>query len=34
MYTIDYFVDENSIIHKSKIVRTKTLKEEYDIEDF
>lgn len=34
MYTIDYFVDEYWIIHKSKIIRTKTLKEEYNIEDF
>ncbi len=34
MYTIDYFVDENWYIYKSKLVRTNTLKEEYNIEDF
>ena len=34
MYTIDYFVDQMWKIHKSKLVRTHTLKEEYNIEDF
>jgi hypothetical protein len=34
MYTIDYFVDENWKIFKSKIIKTNTLKEEYNIDDF
>lgn len=34
MYTIDYFVDQKWNIYKSKLVRTNTLKDEYNIEDF
>ena len=34
MYTIDYFVDQEWKIFKSKLVKTNTLKDEYNIEDF
>jgi len=34
MYTIDYFVDQSSNVFKTSLVKTNTLKEEFNIDDF
>ncbi len=34
MYTIDYFIWENNDLQISSLIRTKTLKDEYNIDDF